>query len=311
MKFGSILAVLLITPVAALADGSGLTSALQNTYRACVGIDEDLNEMKRMAGINTAITGLGTGLGVGATATGLSKANLDKKIEKWEDILAKKIAEQQASGNIPNKPISDEELNTLLAAFAIPEITETQTKIAQATAKSKKLGNWRTGLLVGDTVANVTGSVIAAKNRVDKDLQAKVTDCINGVNTLKNAIASARVAGYDIGEAQQIYDACREYEYIDLTPINKRATGAMVSSIAGAITAGIGTVTSAAANSDKIRTDNSDAGKAKEKKLNTASNVLAAGSTVASATATVFNASQIATIKKVAKVASECTEALK
>jgi len=65
------------------------------------------------------------------------------------------------------------------------------------------------------------------------------------------------------------------------------------------------------ANTDKIRDDNTDSGKQKEKNLNTAANVLSGATTVASATATVFNATQISAIKKVATVAQKCTEVLK
>ena len=72
-----------------------------------------------------------------------------------------------------------------------------------------------------------------------------------------------------------------------------------------------GTLTSASANSDKVRDDNSDSGKQKEKTLNTASNVLAGATAAASATATVFNATQIKAIKQVAEVASKCTEVLR
>ena len=49
----------------------------------------------------------------------------------------------------------------------------------------------------------------------------------------------------------------------------------------------------------------------KEKNLNTASNVLAGGTTVASGVAVVFNATQIGAIKRAANVADECEEALR
>ena len=56
---------------------------------------------------------------------------------------------------------------------------------------------------------------------------------------------------------------------------------------------------------------NGDCRSVKEKNLNTTANILAGASTVASATATVFNATQISAIKKVAEVAQQCTEVLK
>ena len=85
----------------------------------------------------------------------------------------------------------------------------------------------------------------------------------------------------------------------------------MISSTVGAATGLAGTVTSAMANTDKTRKDNTESGKQKEKNLNTAANVLAGATTAASATATVFNATQISAIKKVAAVAEKCTGVLK
>ena len=46
--------------------------------------------------------------------------------------------------------------------------------------------------------------------------------------------------------------------------------------------------------------------KNKEKNLNTAANVLAGGTTAASLSATIFNATQISAIKRAATVADEC-----
>ena len=57
----------IIVPAFAHADEASLVAALQNTYSACIGIDANLADLKKMAGINTAITGVGTGLGAGAT----------------------------------------------------------------------------------------------------------------------------------------------------------------------------------------------------------------------------------------------------
>ena len=48
-----------------------------------------------------------------------------------------------------------------------------------------------------------------------------------------------------------------------------------------------------------------------EKKLDTASNILAGGATVLTGTATVFNAMQISTIKKMAEIAQQCENLLK
>ena len=87
--------------------------------------------------------------------------------------------------------------------------------------------------------------------------------------------------------------------------------------IVGATTGLAGTITSGVANSESVRKDGlkpsekTNADWDKEKNINTAANVLAGASTVASGAATVFNATQIKTIKDVANVAAKCTEALK
>lgn len=69
------------------ADILSLDDALRATYNACVGIDDKLADLKKMAGINTAITGVGTGLGVGATIVGISKAEKDAEAEELEKLI--------------------------------------------------------------------------------------------------------------------------------------------------------------------------------------------------------------------------------
>ena len=292
-----------------VADVSDLNTALKNTYIACVNIDDNLHELKVLAGINTAVTAVGTGLGVGATATGFAKTSNDNRIEELEKEL--KRLSNEYTGLEP----TNEEREAFLKEFDEYETLhandEIKTEIDVLTEKSKKLGNWRTGLMAGNTATNITGAIISSKTVNRDDIQNQIEKCINATKELNNAILVAKLNGEDTSEAKQIYDICHEYEYIDISPINKRGTGAMVSSAIGAGLGGIGTITSGVANTDKIRDDNSDAGKKKEKDLNTTSNVLAVGATAASATAMVFNVTQIATIKKVAKVSESCTGVLK
>lgn len=291
-----------------------LNTALQNIYRACAEIDDNLHDLKVLAGVNTGITAVGTGLGVGAAATGFVKANKDKEIEKLEALL-KEMEElsSQYSGSEPDAAQRSAFLTEFNNTYntAIKDKATAQQQIDDLTKQSKNLGNWRTGLLAGNTATNIAGAVIASKTINKDDIQGQIDACISATKDLSNAIMQARMNGENVEEAQSIYKACREYEYVDITPINKRGKGAMISSSIGAGLGGIGTITSGMANSDKIRNDNTDAGKKKEKDLNTTSNVLAVGATAASATATVFNATQIAAIKKVAKVSESCTGVLK
>ena len=85
----------------------------------------------------------------------------------------------------------------------------------------------------------------------------------------------------------------------------------MVAASIGAGLGGVGTLTSGLANSDKVRDDDTATGKNKEQGLNTASNALSLGATMASVTATVFNAKQISAIKKLAAVSEKCTGVLR
>lgn len=298
----------------AIAKDFDMESALRATYVNCVGIDEALHDMKVKAGISTAITGVGTGLGIGATAAGIAKTQTDKTIEQkfkeLEELTYSAAGHEEEASNEEFLAKVKELLNSKHTKESVA-FNEKQNKkideIKPLNEKSKKLGNWRTGLLAGNTATNIAGAAISGTNKVDKSLEKQIEDCRAAVKDLKMAIAQAKLNDEDITEAEQIQSACSGFEYTDLSKINNRATGGMSASIVGAGTGVVGTIVSAVANSNKTRQGDAQ----KEKNLNTAANVLSAGSTVASATATVFNATQIKAIKDVAEVAKKCTEVLK
>ena len=305
---------LMFLPFAAMADVLPLYDALRATYTACVGIDDELSDLKVKAGINTAVTGVGTATGVGATVTGIVKVSKDSKIEELE-IKLEKLREiesknqQQESGEFDPEAFASE-FEAEYSSIA-QQLKDYQSEIDKLTEQSKNLGNWRTGLLAGSTATNIAGAAIAGTNKVSAGLKEQIDTCVKAVDTLQQSMMQARLNGEDISEAQSIVDACSEYKYVDISKIDDRAKGAMISSVVGATTGLAGTITSATANTSKTRNDNTEAGKQKEKNLNTASNVLAGFTTAASATATVFNATQISAIKKVAEVAEKCTGVLK
>lgn len=284
-----------------------LDNALRETYMNCVGIDDALHDMKVKAGINTAVTGVGTGLGIGAVATGIAKAKVDANIEQKY-----KTMENWTYGASAHTQVASGEdwLNEFKNSLNYKN-NQQDPEIIRLTQKSKKLGNWRTGLMVGSTATNIAGAALAGTNKVEKSLEEQIDNCKSSVKNLKKEITRAKFDGMDVSEAKEIADICGEFEYVDSSKINTRATGGMTSSIVGASTGVVGTITSALANSNRIRNDDSESGQKKEKTLNTSANVLAAGATVASATATVFNAAQIKAIKDIAQVASACTGVLK
>jgi hypothetical protein len=267
-----------------------------------------------MAGINTAVTGVGTAAAGVALGTGLAKANTDARLAKIEERLRE--LESNPSANTNLIAIADDaKFSKDLAAFE-KEITkhnkESLQKLqTQETEKSITLGNVRTGTMAAATVTNIAGTAIAGTNKIDGDFATKIGACSGAVQALKVAKMTATVdesaKPEQITQADKIISACDQYDVIDIASINKRATGA---TLTGGIGTGLGlagTVTSAMANTDKTRAGD----ETKAKTLNTTANILAGGTTVASLTSTIFNATQIAAIKRVVAVADECEGALK
>jgi hypothetical protein len=213
--------------------------------------------------------------------------------------------------------MTEAEIEVVIADFhkdSTTKLTSGQSiedELAKLNKQSKNLGNWRTGLMATSAVANVAGTVIASGNKIDGDVKTSINACKAAVVNLRSAMMQARLNGVDISEAQHIADVCGEYDFADLSKVNTKAKGAAISSGIGAATGVVGTIVSATANSDSVRNDNSDGGKKKEKTLNTTANVLAGATTAASATATVFNATQIKAIKNVAEIAEKCTGVLR
>lgn len=290
--------------------GDDLSVQIQAARSACSGISDAMTNLKKMAGINTAVTAVGTVAGGVALGTGIAKASVDRELEALIEKVKKLIDEKSKIPvekiDVKNRSEFDNQLTEISGS-----ISSTNEKISQLEQKSKTLGNIRTGTLATTAVVDTAGTIIAVKNQVDDDLQSRIDNCVTNVKKLQTVKASAQVAetadAADISKATQIISACRDWEYVNLTDINKKARGAAISSGTGAALAVVGTITSASANSSTVR---SGENKDKEKNLNTASNVLAGGATGASAVATIFNATQIGAIKKAVATADKCEEAL-
>ena len=278
------------------AHADDFSAALTAVNANCSNISAQLDDLKKMAGINTAVTGVGTAAAAGATVVGVIKANTDKKLA---EILAQIPPKTDTKTN-PSVEETTQVYNETSASATTPD-TDKLTK------QSVALGNARTGLLGASAATNVAGAVIASKNKTDDDLQAQIDSCVQSVSALESTIGQARADGIDITNARGILSACGKWRDIDLSKINAKSKGAFISSIVGAATGVAGTATSAAANTNNVRSGD----ETKEKSLNTASNVLAGGTAIASGAATVFNATQISTIKKIVAVAQECEEVLK
>lgn len=310
LTFG-ILMSLMVGTAHANAD---LTEAIENVRTTCGNISAELTDMKKIAGITTAVTGVGTVAGGVALGTGLAKADVDKEIEELEAQIAE-LKKSRSGVPVEKLEIANQnEFNQSLDDFVHTYSAELQQKAAELSAaekKSKQLGNVRTGTMAAATATNIAGAVMSGTNKVKGDLKQQIDECLASVKTLSNVRMQARIDGSandtDLARAENIIRACDAWSTVDISSINKRSTGATVSSGIGAGLGLAGTITSASANSDSVRDGDAD----KEKKLNTAANVLAGGTTAASLSATIFNATQISAIKRAATVADECEGALK
>ncbi len=302
--------ILLSLMVGVAHANTDLTAAIENVRTTCGNISAELSDMKKMAGITTAVTGVGTVAGGVALGTGLAKANVDKEIEELESQIARLRAER---GDVPieHLQIEDEALFKRQVNEFIAYYQAKEQEISVAEQKSKNLGNWRTGTLAAATATNIAGAVMSGTNRVKGDLKQQIDECLMSVKTLSNVRMQARIDGSatdtDLARAENIIRACDAWTTVDITSINNRSKGATVSSGIGAGLGLAGTITSASANSKDVHDGDSD----KEKNLNTAANVLAGGTTAASLSATIFNATQINAIKHAATVADECEGALR
>ncbi len=304
--------ILLSLMVGVAHANTDLTAAIENVRTTCGNISAELSDMKKMAGITTAVTGVGTVAGGVALGTGLAKTNVDKEIADLEQQLAK----LDVGRNLETITISatnlQNELDQYQASLQTLSKSELQEQKSEAEQKSKNLGNIRTGTLATSTVANIAGAVMSGTNRVKGDLKQQIDECLASVKTLSNIRMQARIDGSandtELARAENIIRACNAWTTVDVSSINNRSTGATVSAGIGAGLGLAGTITSASANSKDIRNGDDTQ---REKNLNTAANVLAGGTTAAGLSATIFNATQISAIKRAATVADECEGALK
>ena len=309
---------------ASAADISALDVSIQNVRAACDGLSNQMGELKRMAGINTAVTGVGTLASGGATVVGIVKSNVDAQAEEIEKWLERFMNQPTDTSDNPKIDLTGIDKDTLMDMISSSEpvmvavggggkseIAAKQEELNQKTQQSKTLGNVRTGLLATGTVSNIAGAVIAGKNRTQGGLAEMIADCVDAVRALENAKMHAHVAGTvtddDVALADKIIAACGGYKTVDLSVVDNRAKGATISSGIGAATGLVGTITSGVANSNKTRSGDAS----REKNLNTASNVLSGTTTAASLTATIFNATQINAVKDLVQVADQCEDALK
>ncbi|MBR3510659.1 MAG: hypothetical protein IKN73_01200 [Alphaproteobacteria bacterium] len=310
----------LLMPITVLADETDdLINNAQQIFEAtrivCSGISDEIGKVANISKANTAVTAVGTVAAGGALAVGIAKSNEEKEIEKLIDEMCK-------SGGCTAEGVeamSDEQflLQVLQPMARIAELQQLQQKID----KSKKLGNWRTGLMAGTIGTNLASAIMSGINIDQSDLIQHISACNEMVKTIPNIEYELKKAGIGpmhtpvVKQLSNVRTWCDQININDIEKIEKRMKAVMGTSIAGGAIGIVGVGTSAAANSDKYmglknKTLLSEEDKKKEHALNTTANVMAGANTVAGAVETGLNISLITLTKKLMEQANRCEEVL-
>lgn len=284
----------------------------ETTKIVCSGISDEIGKVANISKANTAVTAVGTVAGGGALAVGIAKSKEEKEIES---LIAQMCANGGCTADGVNAMSNEQFLTYVLQPMA--EITQLQKKIN----KSKKLGNWRTGLMAGTIGTNLASAIMSGLNINQSDLIQHITACndtikrISDVELDLNANGIGQMHSPVVKKLRDVKTWCTQIDTNDIEKIEKRMKGVMGTSITGTAISTIGVGTSAAANSDKYMNATSKVGltekeKKKEHALNTTANVMAGATTAAGAVETGLNISLITLTKKLIKQAQRCEEVL-
>ena len=144
-------------------------------------------------------------------------------------------------------------------------------KLRKKRRNQRCLGNIRTGLMAGATVTSAvsTGTSIGATVNADK-LAKKMSNCNQKLYELKiakselEALESSDKSAVEAGEnATKILGACTGYNKNNINTVKNKMTASAIISGIGTETGATGTITSAMANSKKVREDDSEKRKRK------------------------------------------------
>ena len=305
-KFIPIFTFIITIATTAVANQPELDITLQNARTACIPVFDKISALKTGTITNTVVTGVGTVAGGASLYFGISKSKIDEQVDELEKRL----------NNIEN--MSDEEFIRLLKDMAAAEdaIKEYNSICAQKkslTEKSKQYGNLRTGLMATNTATAIAGTILANSNKnKSTDLSEMINECLTATRALTPFMGQAMVShdNETYTKLKQIIDTCSELNPDDVKSLTSKNKTSMISSAINIGTGTVGTITSAMANSENIRKNDTDSGKSKEKNLNTTANIFAGLSTGASGVATVFNAMAYGDTKDIQTIAKNCKKAL-
>ena len=313
-----------------------LKNKMDIVKESCSGIKQEYDTIFGLNVASSVLSAVGTAASGAALATGIMKSNKDKEIEKKEEIfdLLKSKTEGLSQEEIRNKAaelveILDTERRDIIEGFK-KEFTENdidslKQELDKDIKKSKQLGNARTGLMMGATATSAIsmgtsiGSVVGLKkltekmgscNSALKDLKIVKGKVQAEINEIDDSEEKNKIEKEKLNTAKNVLENCKEFDSKVLTAMsNKSIASAFLSGI-GTATGLVGTITSAIANTDKTRNDNSVSGKKKEKALNLTANITAGIVAGTSATSTILSGITAAQVKKESEKAGKCEEIL-
>ena len=293
-----------------------LVNSAQEIFEAtkivCSGVSDEISKVSNVSKANTAVTAVGTVAAGGALVAGIKKSQEEKEIDELIDQICR-------SGGCTAEGVRAMSLEQFYSNVISPmaQIAELQRKLE----RSKKLGNWRTGLLAGTIGTNLASAIISGVNKDQSELIQHIEACNEMVKSVKEISGQLKAAGVSpmgnpiVKKLDNIKTWCAQINTSDVEKIEKRMKGVMGTSIAGVVIGGVGTVTSAKANSDKYmdaknRIGLTDAERQKAKNLNTTANIMAGANVGTGLVETGLNISLIKLTKDLMSTAERCEEVL-
>ena len=313
----SLLCFLLCVSLVFADDRDTVINDAEQVYNAartlCSGISDEIAKVANISKANTVVTAVGTVAAGGALVAGIKKSREEEQIDS---LIVEICNKGGCSADAVNSMNDSEFFENILQPMA--QIVELQKKID----KSKKLGNWRTGLMGGTIGTNLASAIMSGLNVNQSDLIQHIHACKDIVKMVSNTELNLKAAGVGPNDAPVVKELsdvktwCDQIDVKDVEKIENHMKAVMGTSVAGTAVGIAGVGTSAAANSNKYMTKEnklilSDTDKQKEKTLNTVANVMAGANVATGVAETGLNISLISLTKKLIKQAGRCEEVLK
>lgn len=273
----------------------------------CSDISDSLYSVSGIAKANTAINAIGTVASGGALGTGIAKDKVDSDVKKLMD----EICSLGGCNEESIKSMSESTVEEVIQKFA--KISDLQKQVQAETERSKKLGNWRTGLMSANVATNITSAILSGINRDKSELIQQIEACNQAVKSavdIGRGLQQAGIGPMDdpvVNKLNSITAWCGNLDTANVEKIEKQMTATMGVNIAGAAIGTAGVAVSATANSDKVRAGDAN----KEKALNTTANVLSGANIATGIVGTGLSISLIGIAKNMIKQSERCEEVLK